>query len=210
VVGLSVRAGPAQVELASAGSEHFRHGVEQRAQLRIAVLLVLDGLGIDPERDVVDEHAPVDLREVDGALATVDERIECSDDLVAVDAEVEREVVARAGGMHAYGSARSAASAATIACEPSPPAIASASAPRAMASRTSCSRSHGGPSSIGSMPRANAARDAASARSIQDDEGAIARQASTTRPRGNALTALPMANKTVAVPTISAMIAAIC
>ena len=43
-----------------------------------------------------------------------------------------------------------------MACEPSPPAIASPSAPPATASRTSPSRSHGGPSSIGSIPRARA------------------------------------------------------
>ena len=91
-------AGPAHVELSAAGAEHVRHGVEQGAQLRVAIALSLDGLGIEPERDVVDEHAPVDLGEVHGSLATVDERVEGADDVVAVDAEVEREVVARAGG----------------------------------------------------------------------------------------------------------------
>ena len=98
VVHLPARAGPAQVELAAAGAEHVRHGVEQRAYLRVAVALALDGLGVEPERDVVDEHAAVDLGQVDGSLAAVDERIEGADDVVAVDAEVEREVVARAGG----------------------------------------------------------------------------------------------------------------
>ena len=98
VVRVPARAGPAQVELAAVGAEHVGHGVEQRAQLRVAVALALDGLGVEPERDVVDEHAPVDLGQVHGALAAVDERVEGADDVVAVDAEVEREVVARAGG----------------------------------------------------------------------------------------------------------------
>ncbi len=98
VVHVPARAGPAQVELAAAGAEHVRHGVEQRAQLRVAIALSLDGLGIEPERDVVHEHAPVDLGQVHGSLAAVHERVEGADDVVAVDAEVEREVVARAGG----------------------------------------------------------------------------------------------------------------
>ena len=98
MVRVPARAGPAQVELAAVRAEHVGHGVEQRADLRVAVALALDGLGVEPERDVVDEHAPVDLGEVDDPLAAVDERVEGADDVVAVDAEVEREVVARAGG----------------------------------------------------------------------------------------------------------------
>ena len=40
VVRLPARAGPAQVELlAAVGAEHVRHGVEQRAELGVAVLL---------------------------------------------------------------------------------------------------------------------------------------------------------------------------
>ena len=82
---------------AAVGAEHVGDGVEQRADLGVAVFLTLDGLGVEAERDVVDEYAPVDLGEVDGALAAVDERVQRADDVVAVDAEVEREVVARAG-----------------------------------------------------------------------------------------------------------------
>ena len=54
-------------------------------------------LGVDPERDVVDEHPSVDLAEVDPPLTAIDKRIEGADDIVAVDAEIEREVVARPG-----------------------------------------------------------------------------------------------------------------
>ena len=149
-------AGPAQVELAAAGAEHVRHRVEQGAQLRVAIALSLDGLGVEPERDVVDEHPAVDLCQVHGPLATVDERVEGADDVVAVHSKVEREMVAVPAGTHAYGSPCSAASAATIACEPSPPAIASPSAPRSTAPRTSVSRSSPGFNSIGSIPRARA------------------------------------------------------
>jgi hypothetical protein len=53
------------------------------------------GIGVEAERHVVDEHAAVDLGEVDATLATFDERIEGADNIVAVDAEIEREMVAR-------------------------------------------------------------------------------------------------------------------
>ena len=66
--------------------------------LRRAVALALDRLGVDAERDVVDERAPVDLGEVDDVLAGARaERVERAEVVVAVDAEVEREVVAGPG-----------------------------------------------------------------------------------------------------------------
>ena len=74
--------------------EHVGRRIEDRAQLGVAVSLALDGLGVEPERHVVHEHAAVDLGEVDPALPTVDERVERAHDIVPVDAEVEREVVA--------------------------------------------------------------------------------------------------------------------
>jgi hypothetical protein len=88
---------PSQVELAAVGAHHVGHRVQQRPDLRVAVSLPLDRLGVQPERHVVDEHAPVDLGEVDAPLTTVHQRVERADDVVAVDAQVEREVVARAG-----------------------------------------------------------------------------------------------------------------
>ena len=88
-------AGPAQVEPLALGAEHVGQRVEDRLQLGLAIALALDRLRVEAERDVVDEHAPVDLGEVDPPLATVDERVQRTDDIVAVDAEVEREVVAR-------------------------------------------------------------------------------------------------------------------
>ena len=81
--------------LSAIRAEHVRHGVEQRVQLRVAIALSLHRLGIESERDVVDEHAPVDLGQVHDALAAVDERVEGANDVLAVNAEIEREVVAR-------------------------------------------------------------------------------------------------------------------
>ena len=73
-----------------------RARVEEGPELRVAVLGSLHGLGVEAEGDVVDEHAAVDLGEVDAPLAAVDERVEGADDVVAIDPEVEREVVAGA------------------------------------------------------------------------------------------------------------------
>ena len=95
VVRVAARAGPAQVELAAVRAEDVRHRVEQRAQLRVAVALPLHGLGVQAQRDVVHEHAAVHLGQVDRPLAAVHERVQRADHVVAIDAEVEREVVAR-------------------------------------------------------------------------------------------------------------------
>ena len=96
------RARPARVQrisrAAAARAEHVGHGVEQGADLGVAVAGALDRLGVQPERDVVDEHPAVDLGQVHPPLTAVDERLEGADDIVAVDAEVEREMVAGAGG----------------------------------------------------------------------------------------------------------------
>jgi hypothetical protein len=57
--------------------------------------LALDRFGVDTERYVVHEHAAVDLGEIHQPLAPVRVRVERSDDVVAVDAEIEREMVTR-------------------------------------------------------------------------------------------------------------------
>jgi hypothetical protein len=88
---------PGKIELAIR-SDDIRHGVQQGAQLGLAVSGLLDRLGIEPERDVVDEDAAVHLCQVDSALPAVDERVQGTDDVVTVNAEVEREVVSRSGG----------------------------------------------------------------------------------------------------------------
>ena len=52
---------------------------------------------VHAERHVVHEHVAVHGREVDRPLEAVLERVEGADDVVAVDTEVERQVVAGAG-----------------------------------------------------------------------------------------------------------------
>ncbi len=79
------------------GPERVGQRVEQSPQLRPPILLLAHRLGVDAERDVVDEDAPVDLAQVDATLTPVDEGVERADDVFAVDAEVEGEVVAGPG-----------------------------------------------------------------------------------------------------------------
>ena len=89
--------GPAERLRVGLGAERVGDGVEQRAHLGVAVGLLLDRLGVHAERDVVHEHAAVDLGQVDHDLAAVHERVERAHHVVAVDAQVQRQVVARAG-----------------------------------------------------------------------------------------------------------------
>ena len=87
-----------EVGCGRARTEYFRRRLEQRAGLRVAVRRLPNGLAVDPERDVVEEEAAVHLRHVDPALDAVGERVERPDQIAAIDAEVEREVVTGAGG----------------------------------------------------------------------------------------------------------------
>ena len=75
-------------------AEHVRDGVEDGPQLGISVARALHGLGVQPQRHVVDERATVDLGEVDAALATRHQRVQRAHHVVTVDAEVQGEVVA--------------------------------------------------------------------------------------------------------------------
>ena len=96
VMFVSARPGPAQIDVAAAGADHVRHGVQQGADLGVAVAGALDRLGVEAERDIVDEHATVDLGEVHPTLTAVDERVQSTDDVITVDAEIQREMVAGA------------------------------------------------------------------------------------------------------------------
>ena len=78
--------------------EHVRGGLQQRARLGVAVRRLADRVAVEAERHVVEEHAAIHLRHVDPALDAVGERVERADQIVAVNAKVEREVVAGAGG----------------------------------------------------------------------------------------------------------------
>ena len=63
----------------------------------VAVLVGLHDLAVHAEGDVVDEHPVGHDAEVDALLDAVDERVERTDDVVPIDPEVEREVVAGPG-----------------------------------------------------------------------------------------------------------------
>ena len=91
----TIGTGEAQVKRIPAGAEHRRHRLGDRSELRVAVPLALDRFGIGTERHVVDEHAAVDLGQVHHPLAPVRERVERSHDVVAIDTEIEREMVTR-------------------------------------------------------------------------------------------------------------------
>ena len=145
---------PAEIGGFAARPEQRRQLVEGGGHLGVAVLLGLRDLPVDAERHVVDEHAAIDLSQVDAPLDRRTEGVERAHDVIAVEAQIEREVVARASGHHDVRDARRAATDATKACDPSPPAIPITSAPRAIAASASCTRSSPCLRTTGSMPRA--------------------------------------------------------
>ena len=145
-----------QVDRGGARSEHLRGRLQQRARLRVAVRRLPNRVAVDPERDVVEEEAAVHLRHVDPALDPVGERVERADQIAAVDAEVEREVVAGAGGnaderkpVRERGC-----------CDDGERPVAAGDAERVRAARngvaTSAARSSSGRTTITSMPRSRA------------------------------------------------------
>ena len=81
-----------------AWSEHLRGRLRERARLGVAVGRLPNRVAVDPERDVVEEEAAVHLGDIDPALDAVGEGVERAHQIAAVDADVEREVVAGAGG----------------------------------------------------------------------------------------------------------------
>jgi hypothetical protein len=87
-----------QVDRCGTRPEHVRGGLQERARLGVAVGRLVNRVAVDPERDVVEEEAAVHRRDVDAALDAVCERVERADRVAAIEAEVEREVVARACG----------------------------------------------------------------------------------------------------------------
>ena len=80
-----------------ARSEYPDCRLQERSRLRVAIRRLPNRLAVDPERDVVEEQPTVHAADVDQALDAVGERLERADEIVPVDAEVEREVVPRPG-----------------------------------------------------------------------------------------------------------------
>src|SRR5439155_464528 len=107
-------------------AEQLRQHLLDRLALGVAVGLGLNDLCVDTERDVVHEDSVIHEGEVDRVLDPGVKGIECTDDVVAVEPEIEREVIAR--------SCRDAAMAARVATAKTRPVTAktasSSSAPR--------------------------------------------------------------------------------
>ena len=81
-----------------ARAEDLRRRLRERARLGVAVRRPPNCVAVDPERDVVEEEAPVHLGYVDPALDAVGQGVERADEIRAVNADVEREVVTGTGG----------------------------------------------------------------------------------------------------------------
>ena len=77
-----------------ARTEHLSCGLRECSQLRVPVCRLVDGVAVDPERHVVEKDEAVHLRDVDRSLDAVSERLERAYQVVSVDTEVEREMVA--------------------------------------------------------------------------------------------------------------------
>ena len=88
----------AEVERFGIRSDQLRHHVDHRAHLVVPVRRRLHDRAVHPHGHVVHECAAVDAAEIDAPFMPVAERVERADDVVAVDAEVEGEVVPGAGG----------------------------------------------------------------------------------------------------------------
>src|SRR5262249_3098396 len=90
---LSVDSEPDSVGLANDGGESTEP--RQRVAPPPVMLAAGDEARVETERDVVQEEAVVRTPDVDRELGAVDERIERADRVVAVEADVAREVVPR-------------------------------------------------------------------------------------------------------------------
>ena len=93
LVGLPVGPGIPQVKRLGVRAEQVGQQGGCRSHLGVPVLRRLDDLRVQAKRRVVHEHATVHGGQVDRALHRVREGIERADDVIAVEAEVKREVV---------------------------------------------------------------------------------------------------------------------
>jgi hypothetical protein len=73
-------------------------GLEQRAQLGVAVAGVLDRVGVDPERYVVQKRATVHIAKIDRPFKRRPEGVKRANQIIGRDADIPGEVVACTGG----------------------------------------------------------------------------------------------------------------
>jgi hypothetical protein len=93
LVCVTSRPRPGEIQARSLRSDNVGNRVQQGAQLRLTVTRALHRRRVQAERDVVDEDLAVHLSQVDAPLAAIDEGIQGADHVVAIDSEVEGEVV---------------------------------------------------------------------------------------------------------------------
>ena len=98
VVFGAVRPGESQVERLAVGTKDPRQRRQGCVDLRVAILGGAHDRGVQPKRHVVHEHVAVQVGEIDPAFHGVAVRVQRAHHVVAVEPEVEREVVAGAGG----------------------------------------------------------------------------------------------------------------
>ncbi len=89
--------GELQIERRIGATEHLRQQRLGRLLLGLAVAVLLHDRGVDPQRHVVDEESIADRGVVDSPFDRVPERLHAQPWVVAVDSEVEGEVVAGSG-----------------------------------------------------------------------------------------------------------------
>ena len=86
-----------QIERLRLAPEQLGQQRRRRRELRVAVRLLLHDVGVDAERNVVDEQPAVHRRVVDPTFDRVSKRVHRVPRIVSVQSEVEREVVASSG-----------------------------------------------------------------------------------------------------------------
>jgi hypothetical protein len=144
-VRLAAGPGVAQVDLGRVRAEQVRQDRGCCLQLRIPVIGRLDDLGIEPEGGIVDECPPLTAaRSIRRSTPSANASTAPTTSLRSSPRSSAKWCRVPAG-THMYGTLCRAAAEATSAWEPSPPATPIASAPRAMASSASWSRSSPGP-----------------------------------------------------------------
>ena len=93
----TVRSGEPQVEGLAVGTKHPRQGRQGCVDLRIAIVGGAHDRGVQPERHVVHEHVTVQVGEIESAFHGVAVGVQCAHHVVAVQPEIECEVVAGPG-----------------------------------------------------------------------------------------------------------------
>jgi len=88
----------AQIGRRRAGAEYLPCGLDQRPELGVPVAGLVDGVTVDTEGHVVDEHPAVHIGQVNLALDPVGERVQRAHRIVSVDPQIKGEVVTRARG----------------------------------------------------------------------------------------------------------------